>query len=217
MDASAIQNIIAQVWPEQTTDLDTIRACIESLNHHATVAVDFDDVAIGFVDGFITRDAHDRTRWEVDLLAVLSDYRGQGIAKRLVHDSTAHGLSKSVGLVRALTAVDNTPVHRVMEACGYVTDDVRHTLFVVPTSKCQSESSAASGHFITVDTLTYRGVWIEDDFSDESLQHGLYLAAQQSRDVAGVIMPASDVSAAERATKFGFGAVGDYFWYTKTP
>jgi GNAT superfamily N-acetyltransferase len=91
-DAPAISSVKAAVWPGDAVDSGRIARVIASESHATHVAV-CNGAVVGFVDGFPTISCDGLCRWEVDLLAVRPDFRGQGIGVQLIAASRGRDAS----------------------------------------------------------------------------------------------------------------------------
>ena len=117
----------------------------------------------GFVSAFVTPGRQGERRWEFDLVAVRRDDQGKGLGKRLLRQASEKGRSRSLETSRAFVRTENVQSQRIFEAVGYKSDRRVHLLHL-----WEPESSGGSGRsqpdevkLIPVDTLTYRGLWIE--------------------------------------------------------
>ena len=105
-DAASIAQVKNLTWPHESTKPGLIAAALVDSSHTTLVAAKAGRV-MGFVDGFSTFSSQGINRWEVDLLAVHPDHRGQGIGTRLVRASTDSGRERGATIVRALIHLKN--------------------------------------------------------------------------------------------------------------
>jgi len=73
---------------------------------------------VGFVAAFPTHTLHGRN-WEVDLVAVLSAFRGQGTATELIKVAVEGAGGHSLDTARALAATDNLASQRAFTRAGF--------------------------------------------------------------------------------------------------
>src|SRR4051812_13229825 len=112
IDAPALASLKQTVWPQEgAVDLVHPVNALRAPAHATYVAVD-NDMIIGFASGFPTRSSTGNLRWEVELLAVHPDYRGQQIGVKLVQLSTKAGHAQGAVLARGLVASDNIASQR---------------------------------------------------------------------------------------------------------
>jgi len=66
---------------------------------------------------------------------------------------------------------------------------------------------------ISVDTINYRGIWIEGELSVAGLQVSNALRIQRNRDLAGVVISLRDKKSLGAAQSAGYRLVGHYrYW-----
>lgn len=154
---------------------------ISSSEHQVFVAMDSGEVA-GFLSAFLV--PVPVPRWEIDLIVVRSASQGNGIGTSLIGEALIHGLHLGVHCAAASIRVDNYASQRAFSKAGFRTDAEVHSLFLWNPLACQSALNVPETvHFIPVDTLTYRGLWI-DGFIESQLppkeQHNVIRAARNS-------------------------------------
>ncbi len=188
------------------------------------VAADGDDVA-GFVSAFPTVDKDGKRRWEVDLLAVRPASQGQGLGQKLVEVACEDERAHSAPLARAAIHVDNVASQRTFEKAGFTTDGEIHKLLIwTPTRDTGPIVYGGSVTLVPVDTLTYRGLWLEGltaynvDTEEQrsAVQMARSIIAWEGRHNTGAMVPAvgshrlaSDLEASSKM-------VGKYQWFIKT-
>jgi ribosomal protein S18 acetylase RimI-like enzyme len=97
---------------------DTVRIARVVPSHHTLAAVE-DEAVVGFVDSFTTLSAEGVRRLEVDLLGVLPEQQGRGIARRLVTEAVKAASQYNVDQVRALVRDSNAASQPCFAACGF--------------------------------------------------------------------------------------------------
>jgi L-amino acid N-acyltransferase YncA len=187
------------------------------------VAAEEDDVA-GFASAFLTADKDGKRRWEVDLLAVRHASQGQRLGQRLVEAACADERAHGIPLARAAIHVDNVASQKTFESAGFATDGEIHKLLVwMPTRDTGPIVYGGSVTLVPVDTLTYRGLWLEGLTAynvDEDEQHSAVhmarsIIAWEGRHNTGAMIPtigshrlASDLEASAKM-------IGEYHWFVK--
>jgi len=202
------------VWPEESVDLAGIQDIIRSPQHNTLVAV-LDGAVAGFVDSFSTRSAAGVSRWEIDLLAVHPASQGRGIGSRLVAESVRNSQAVSASVSRALIKVGNTPSERAFIRCGFAPDSQTATLLVASDGIVEngSEEVACSGWLFPVQTINYRGLWLETEFTFDNLIVSKALRARQGVDLVGAVIPDDQLDGQANALAAGFTVVGQYRWW----
>ena len=195
-DAQAIHLILRETWGESLL-FDVFMAHISSPAHQVFVAVDADEVA-GFLSAFLV--SSPISRWEIDLIIVRSTSRGKGVGTSLIEEALRYGSNLGVHWAKASIRIDNYASQRAFSKMGFTTDTQVGSVFIWDPLACKSATKVpATIHFIPVDTLTYRGLWIEG-FVESQLsqkeQHDVIRAARNSifhedRLNTGVFIPDS--------------------------
>ena len=104
-DVCGISMVAAEVWGQA---IDT-HTCLQQIRHDDCaiwVAVD-DRVVTGFVSAFLTVGLRGYRRWEVDLLAVRSAWRGHQLGQKLVEATWAEAQGHQVNSARAVIQGDS--------------------------------------------------------------------------------------------------------------
>jgi ribosomal protein S18 acetylase RimI-like enzyme len=191
-DAAGIAEVIYDVWRQTLLD-GMCRAHVQDATCALWVAEERDDV-VGFVSAFLTTSRRGERRWEIDLVAVRPDSQGRGLGPRLIAAACEDGRKHQVALARALIRVDNVPSQRAFEKVGFATDgEVYRRLLWRPETGGVPERTVG----IPVDTLIYRGLWVEglEDMTPDE-QHAVVSAARsriawEARFSAGALIPTS--------------------------
>ncbi len=239
-DAPTIARLIQVVWPEEAPAADRIARLLDIPGRATCLAVAGATV-VGLTDGFATRSQAGVLRWEVDLLAVHPDYRGQGLGARLVALSTEAERARGVTLARGLVAIANQASQRTFDRCGYqVEPDPLHLLVAGPFQGVNSipvvgagsnpiiiaepaltiphEGSrlfSPSAHLIPVDTLTYRGGWLEGTVTAPALVAARAEAASRQWERVGTLVPAAEDALIDLARLAGYVAIDVYQWWVR--
>ena len=218
-DVEGIAAIVQDVWGH-----DVLRAvCRAQIGDDASalwVAAEDGEIA-GFLSAFLTV-AGDRRRWEVDLIAVRRASQGQGLGTRLIRRACEVGRLPAASLTRALIRVENVPSQKAFENAGFATDGRRHRLFVWPPEPGEeTHSYAGPVDLLPVDTLTYRGLWIEGLTSvpAEKQRHAVKAARsivfEKGRANAGAVIPADEESRLASDLRDQARMHGEYHWFER--
>ena len=157
-DAEAIHRILQEAWKESLL-FDVFMDHISSLEHQVFVAVEAGEVA-GFLSAFLV--SIPTPRWEIDLIIVRSTSQGKGIGTSLIQEALTYGSHLGVGWAKASIRIDNYASQRAFSKVGFTTDaQVRSLLLWNPLAFRFVANIPETVHLIPVDTLTYRGLWIE--------------------------------------------------------
>lgn len=206
-DAAAIAAIMRECWPDDTPELQRITRLIRT-GWHVTRCAFEGATCIGFVDAFPTLDAAGSGRWEIDLLAVNSSERRQGVGRALIAEAVAAAAPGS-RLVRGLIRAGNGASERAFAAAGFQAGDQPLTLYVAPALAGQS---LECGHAISVQTLTYSGLWLEGSPTANTLRAGRAQAADAGVEQVGVLVADYEVALCEEA---GYRKIGAYRWFVR--
>lgn len=207
-DADMIAAVKYAVWPSEKTEVSQIRAALQSDEHVALVAVRYDEV-VAYQDCFITVAVDGTRRWELDQLAVHPDYQRQRIGRALVIEATKLGRDYQATLARALIQVSNIASQRTFARTTYRTNQTVYNLYLATNALEHSAILPPDAHLVPVNTLSYSGVWIEGQFSQET-----FLAARYHlQGVAGALIPTDNHDALYAAANVGYRSVGNYQWW----
>ena len=195
-EAKAIHQILQETWGDSLL-FDVFMDHISSPEHQVFVAVESGEI-VGFLSAFLVPSPI--PRWEIDLIIVRSTSRGKGIGTSLIEEALTYGSHLGVPWTKASICVDNYASQRIFSKTGFTRDAQMGNIFVWDPLACKSATNVPETvHFIPVDTLTYRGLWIEG-FSAAQLsskeQHNVIRAARNSifyedRISTGVFIPDS--------------------------
>ena len=206
-DAEQISAVKQTVWPEEPISLDQINQALSQSNHRCYVALVKEKI-VGFMDCFMSTSGRNKTRLEMDLLAVLPEFRGNGIAAELIRSSLHGAISPAVDCHRALIQIENSSSQKAFQKNGFRLLPELLTLYVT-NNHGQHESaqhSGISGYLLPVITLGYSGYWIEPPFSTG----GMILPPPFQ--TAGALLPL-DGALEEAAVNSGFEKINQYQWW----
>ena len=157
-DAEAIHLILQETWGESLL-FDVFMDHVSSTEHQVFVAVEVGEV-VGFLSAFLV--SNPTPRWEIDLIIVRATSQGKGIGTSLIREALTYGSRLEVRSAKASIRLDNYVSQRAFSKVGFTTDaQVRSLLLWKSLAFRLIESIPEAVHLIPVDTLTYRGLWIE--------------------------------------------------------
>ena len=157
-DAQAIHLILQETWGESLL-FDVFMDHVSSPDHQVFVAVDADEV-VGFLSAFLV--PNPTPQWEIDLIIVRLRNHGKGIGTSLIEKALTYGSNLGAHWAKASIRIDNYASQRAFSKAGFTTDAQVRSLLLWEPLACQSATHVPDTvHFIPVNTLTYRGLWIE--------------------------------------------------------
>ena len=146
------------MW-EESLLVEVFVGCISSPSHLVLVAIEDDEIA-GFLSVFLA--PKPLPRWEMDLIAVRPKSQGRGIGTYLVKEAFSYGSNQGARLARASIHVNNYSSQCAFAKAGFATDSRARILFLwEPLASDRAINVPEAIHLIPVNTLTYRGLWIE--------------------------------------------------------
>ncbi len=179
-DAHAIHQILQETWGESLL-FDVFADHISSSEHQVFVAVEAGEVS-GFLSAFLVSSA--TPQWEIDLIVVHPKSQRKGIGTSLIEEALMSGSNLGVGWAKASIRVDNYASQRAFSKVGFTTDAQVRSLFIWDPLVCESATDVPETvRLIPVNTLLYRGLWIDGLFESQlSLkeQHDVIRAARNS-------------------------------------
>lgn len=209
-DAEGIARLIHATWGTQVA-ADWVAEIVDDPRHNIWVADDAQEV-VGFCDSFPTAAADGTPRWEIDLLAVDSQARGQGVGRALIGRAVQSGRQRVTALQRALVAIDNIASERCFEANGFRAE-TRCDLWVGPPASTLAPAPVPAGaHLIPVETLTYQGIWVERRFDSAALTSARQRALRDGRNTVGAVIPHG---LTHDAGAHGFAHIASYQWWIR--
>lgn len=200
--------------------------------------------------------------WEVDLLAVLPEWRGRGLATRLIRAACAGG-QRLARQARAVVASDNGASIKAFTRAGFRVGAETNKLLIYRTGGLSPHASPVAGvairqaasiteaaawlpevpaggetpglalllaeqdgqpagyaALVKVETLLYRGVWIESVQAQsqklyEALVHeATNQAIAAGLDEIGAVVPDREWFLQDSLVGRGFRSLGDFYWLT---
>ena len=159
-DVADIGSVVRHVWGQEILP-EVCLVQIADDTGAVWVAEERGHVA-GFACACATLSAAKQRRWEIDLVAVRPSCEGRGVGSRLIRRASRDGARRGVAVVRALVRVSNLPGQRAFRRAGFTTDHRRYHLLLWSPESAQMQTPSLDGvTLVPVDTLTYRGLWIE--------------------------------------------------------
>ena len=179
-DAHAIHQILQETWGESLL-FDVFADHISSPEHQVFVAVEAGEVS-GFLSAFLVSSA--TPQWEIDLIVVHPKSQGKGIGTSLIEEALMFGSNLGVHWAKASIRIDNYASQRTFSKVGFTTDAQVRSLFIWDPLVCETATDVPEiVRLIPVNTLLYRGLWIEGFFESQlspKKQHNVIRAARNS-------------------------------------
>lgn len=222
-DVPGIAAVVRDVW-EQDILPDVCEAQTRCQACALYVAAEGDDVA-GFVSAFLTVDKDGNRRWEVDLLAVRRASQGQRLGQRLVEAACEDERALGIPIARAAIRVDNVASRRTFENAGFKTNGEIHRLLLwTPTRDNGPVIYGGSVTLVPVDTLTYRGLWLEGltayNVDVEEQRNAVQMArstiAWEGRHNTGAMIPAIGSHRLAADLRDAAKMHGEYCWFVRS-
>lgn len=217
-----IAAVVRDVWDQDILP-DICQAQIDCNACALLVALEKDEVA-GFVSTFLTIGKRGSRRWEIDLLAVRRASQGQRLGQRLVEAACRVAQEKKAAIARAAVRVDNIASQRTFENAGFTTNREVHRLLTwTPDGKIGSSIYGGSVRFVAVNTVTYRGLWLEGltayNVDEEEQRNAVRMArsiiAWEGRHNTGAMIPAIGSHRLAPDLRDVAEMHGEYWWYIK--
>lgn len=193
-DIGGVEAVVREVWSQEVMP-DACEALINGETSALWVAKEADTV-VGFASAFVTIDAACRRRCEIDLLAVSPSQQGKGLGPQLIAGACQEAESWDVDLIRALVRVQNSRSQRAFEKAGFRTDGRVHRLLLWPPDPVAERDDVPQGvSLIPVETVTYRGLWIEglealgEDEQRSVVEAARAIIAHEDRLNTGALIP----------------------------
>ncbi len=202
---------------------------------------------VGFVTAFVTYRRRKSPCWEIDLLAVHPDWQGQGLARRLIRAAAAHGATVAYR-ARALVADDNGASARAFLRVGFRRSEEAYRLLIFRTDKqplpppqapgvriraeeepqqgrtmlyaAKGERPTGEVELLQVETLLYRGLWLESwqaeipETAAALVRAALERAAVAGLEEVGAVIPEENRLWQETLLTAGFRSLGRFHWLT---
>ncbi|MCA9966605.1 MAG: GNAT family N-acetyltransferase [Anaerolineales bacterium] len=215
-EIAALATIKHATWPDEDPLDPAIVATALQTPGHQTHIVAINGRSAGFASSFLTQSATGERRWEIDLLAVHPDFRGLGLGSKLVE--TAVNAAPAVAFARALIHVDNVPSQRSFARHGFQPSSSPVILHICSHPTPNTLPLPTTAHLVPVNTLTYRGLWLEGELSPAAFRSAQTECLRQQRDLIGALIPADDQPNQQAAQACRFVAVGVYqVWISNEP
>ena len=213
-DAFGIADVKRDTWPDEKTDVDTIRKAIYNSKHHTLVA-HVDEKIIGFVDGFSTVSSKNTLRYEVDLLAVAPDFRKLGVARKLVEAQIETAAEVKPVLYRALIHHENAASQAVFKSCGFQMGEACGLYISSPKVSGRDVSKTCSCHLIPVETMLYQGLWLEDASGAQDFSYARHISYEKNCEMVGGVIPDEFEAIQKSALENGFNFQGKFHWWVR--
>jgi L-amino acid N-acyltransferase YncA len=212
-DAEGILQVKQAVWPTQDASLEQVSSAISDTDHQIAVAVDANRI-VGYMSCFKTLAQDGHARWEMDELAVHPEVQGRSIGRDLVKMGTRAGRDLNIPTARALIQVDNVASQRTFARWGYIASDSFYGLYICTNPLDEIMTPPADLHLVPVNTISYRGVWLEGQLSKIGFLAARAYCAEHKRSVAGALIPITNRQATYTAANSGYEALSNYQWWT---
>jgi N-acetylglutamate synthase-like GNAT family acetyltransferase len=212
-DIDAMAEIIMLAF-DDVIDTERVRRLLTLSHNYVYVAVK-SDVVVGFVENFVTISQDDQVRLELDLLAVHPDARGQGIGKKLIEASINLARRLDVYCLRALIASENGVMQKACQRMNLVPSQDIFGLYVKSAEQLvNSITEIPTSHLIRVETLTYKGIWLEGDISATVIDNAHRSAIENRCDILGAVMNSRDSHTIDLLAERQFTHINDYRRWT---
>ena len=212
-DAQVIAGIARAAFAEviEPSSPRVLRILAEPLTQVATV----DDQIVGFVSNFLTRSLQGSWRFELDLMAVAEGAQGRGFGGTMVAESISLARQSQAESVRALVAAHNSPMQSLCRRCGFKRSSARYHLYVAaPKSNPVAAGRDYAAHLVQVETLTYKGIWLEGELSQAAIDRAQVCARRPNCSRIGTVIPQDNAAAAAILRANQFERIGEFDWWT---
>jgi hypothetical protein len=125
------------------------------------------------------------------------------------------GIERRATFTRALVALDNAACQRVLQKCGFSSDQIVCDLYTASGGILVEAQMAPNAHIIPVQTFSYYGIWVEDMRSPADLAAARTLRTDTRLDIVGAAIPQSDKALVAAAREAGFERVGSYLYWRR--
>jgi len=221
-DIKEIATVVYDVWAQDILT-DICEAQIKDDTCALWVAADKDDIA-GFVSAFLTTGKDGDRRWEVDLVAVKRASQGQHLGQKLVMKACQAATIHNVSVARAIVRVNNIASQKTFENAGFTTDWRIHKLLLwTPDPSDNPIAYARNVTLLLMDTLTYRGLWIEGLTSEgltieeqrQAVKTARSMIARDGRLNTGALIPVDEEHLLATDLRETASVHGEYYWFVK--
>ena len=170
---------------------------------------------VGYAASFLTRSAMGEARYELDLLAVDSAARGRGVGCALLARCIQAASASGVDSLRALVRVDNCAMSRLCAGAGLLPSASPVALMIAAPKPAYTPARAThAAHLLSVNTLTYRGIWLEGALSQAAIAQAHQRARAENRSRIGALLAVDALRAAALLRENGFVSVGEFTWWS---
>ncbi|MEE8390047.1 MAG: hypothetical protein V3S14_04525, partial [Anaerolineae bacterium] len=158
------------------------------------------------------------------LLAVRYASQGQRLGRKLVIEVCRDAAWHNVSAARAAIRVENIASQKTFESAGFTTDrKVHEFLLWTPGFSDGSDVCPKNVAFLPVDTLTYRGLWIEGLVSEgltakeqrAVVRAARSVVARESRLNAGAVVSKDATHLLPTDLRDQASVQGEYYWFVK--
>jgi N-acetylglutamate synthase-like GNAT family acetyltransferase len=218
-DVEGIATVIRDVWEQDV--LETVcRAQIEDDASALWVAAEDGEVA-GFVSAFVTVAGVGPRRWEVDLIAVRRASQDRGLGTRLIRHVCKAGHARAISLTRALIQAENGPSQRAFRNAGFTATGRPGRLLLWPPGSGPDNAYTGPVALLPVDTLTYRGLWLEGltsvcaEEQRRAVKAARSIVFEENRANAGAVVPVDESHLLAPDLGSQAHVHGEYHWFVK--
>lgn len=222
-DAPKISELITQCFQGDLVNRPQLESGLaHGVDRAVTLAIS-DEQPVGFVAGFTTTSPEGVQRWEVDLLAVHPGFQGQGIGRGLVNASVELGRRSGAVLARALIQENNAASQRAFASQGFIASE---PMVMYRWEPMPDETTIARFNVMTdphpgiipVNTLTYRGLWLEGELNEKIIQTAKQriFSTTELLSAAGTIVPKRQIETIQLLEHCHFSEINAYrFWHKR--
>lgn len=216
-----VEKIFLDVW-EQPLLKEVFIKHINS-DKYSIICAYIDAEIVGVVSSFLSISNKKERRWEVDLIAVKRKYQGLGIGKGLVYETLKKALELNVDFARALVRTDNTASQTIFKKSGFKTDNIRYHLQLwKPENIGNKLLQIPNVMYLLMNTLSYRGLWIENLFDksmsqsevEQAIYYAQHKAFMENRDNTGALICENDINKLPEHIFNLSRCNGKYNWWT---
>jgi len=208
-DIKSIAEIIRLAF-DDIVDIERVSQLLTFSHNFVYVAVQLGTV-VGFVENFVTVSQDKQIRLELDLLAVHPNARGQGIGKKLIEASIMLSMQLGVDCLRALIATENRVMQGACQRMNLIPSKSEFSLYVKSPEKIvQPIIEAPAAHLIRVETLTYKGIWLEGHITESVVNNAHLIGLANQCDILGTVVDKTDTATINLLTKKQFIHINDY-------
>lgn len=221
-DVKGVEAVTQAVW-SQDIDHEMFHDQVKKDTCCIQVAID-DGQVTGFVSTFLSVDVHQARRWEVDLLCVRPECQGKGLGTALIESVWDQAKAHTAHVARALVRTENVASQKAFARAGYTTDNRRHHLYLwTPLIGSEEFELPQDITLMPMDTLTYRGLWIEGvtstaishDVQGQVISIAQHRIASEKRINTGALIPVDEEEVFSLEAR-NLGEVhGEYCWWIK--